>query len=202
MLAFGPIGSMPLGDAGASAPGSTVTGVTVLPTTANASATFSAIVAGTGSPSQAVTWAASAGSITNSGVFTAPSQTGSTQTITITATSLQDSTVSGTATVTIAASASVPATKITLALENRNAVLKTNLTGLRWAVFANVSPDLFVAPIAKGATGVTDASGVLSVNITGLGIPVGTTLALAIYKGDGTSTDPAQIGFIGPVVAS
>jgi hypothetical protein len=52
MLAFGPIGSMPLADAGASGGvgASTVTGVTVSPGAANGSTTFSATVAGTNLP--------------------------------------------------------------------------------------------------------------------------------------------------------
>lgn len=82
---------------------STVTGVTVTPGTATGSRTFTASVAGTNSPSQAVTWSASAGSITSGGVFTQPAATGSVQTITVTATSVQDGTKSGAATVTIAA---------------------------------------------------------------------------------------------------
>lgn len=81
----------------------TVTTVTVSPSTATGSATFAATVNGTNSPSQAVTWTASAGVITSGGVFTAPAATGSIQTITITARSVLDNTKTGTATVTIAA---------------------------------------------------------------------------------------------------
>jgi phosphatidylinositol-3-phosphatase len=47
----------------------------------------------------AVTWSVSAGAITSSGAFTAPS---STEKVTVTATSAQDSTISGTATLTVA----------------------------------------------------------------------------------------------------
>jgi hypothetical protein len=80
----------------------TVTSVTVSPSTATGSATFAATVNGTNSPSQAVTWSTNGGSITSGGVFTAPVQTSSTQTITVTATSVFDNTKSGTAMVTIA----------------------------------------------------------------------------------------------------
>jgi hypothetical protein len=86
--------------------GSTVSGITVSPNTAVGSTTFSAVVNGTNSPSQAVTWSlnGSAGSINAStGVFIAPAATNAQQVITITATSVQDGTKSGTATVTIAA---------------------------------------------------------------------------------------------------
>lgn len=89
--------------AAASPAASTVTGVTVSPGTATGSTTFSAVVAGTNSPSQAVTWTASAGAISSTGVFTAPAAASSAQSITITARSVQDATKAGTATVTIAA---------------------------------------------------------------------------------------------------
>lgn len=85
--------------------GSTVTGVTVSPSTATvaggATQTFTATVAGTGGPSQSVTWTTTAGSITSGGVLTAPAATGSVQTVTVTATSVQDGAFSGTATVTV-----------------------------------------------------------------------------------------------------
>jgi uncharacterized protein YjdB len=88
-------------------PAPTVSGVTVSPSTATVAGSgtqqFSATVAGTNSPSQSVTWTANAGTINSSGLFTAPSATGSSQTITITATSAADASKSGTATVTIAA---------------------------------------------------------------------------------------------------
>jgi hypothetical protein len=94
----------------ASAPqATTVTSVTVSPSTAslsgNGTQTFTATVSGTGSPAQTVTWAATSGTITSGGVFTAPSSTASVQTITVTATSTVDNTKSGTATVSVAASA-------------------------------------------------------------------------------------------------
>ena len=58
----------------------------------------SAVVQGTGNPSSAVNWTASAGTITSSGAFTAPAATGS---VTITATSVQDQTKVAKTTVTV-----------------------------------------------------------------------------------------------------
>lgn len=81
---------------------SSVTGVTVSPATATGSQVFTATVLGSGA-SQTVTWSASAGVITSGGAFTAPAQTTSVQTVTITARSQQDPIYSGVATVTIAA---------------------------------------------------------------------------------------------------
>jgi hypothetical protein len=87
-------------------PASTVTGVSVSPAAHNMNGgttqQFTATVSGTNSPSQGVTWSASAGAISSSGLFTAPAATSSAQTVTITATSTQDGSRSGTATVTVA----------------------------------------------------------------------------------------------------
>ena len=87
---------------------STVSGVTVSPptptVTGGTTQAFTAVVAGTGSPSQSVTWSVDVGSINAStGLYTAPTTTGSIQTATVTATSVQDGAYSGTATVTIPA---------------------------------------------------------------------------------------------------
>ena len=56
----------------------------------------SAIVTGTGNFNSAVTWTASAGSISTSGLFTAPSAGDRTLLVTIAATSVQDTSKSGT----------------------------------------------------------------------------------------------------------
>ena len=61
----------------------------------------SATVTGTGSFSSGVTWTASAGTISSSGLFTAPSRGATSLQVTITATSTQDTSKSGTVTVTV-----------------------------------------------------------------------------------------------------
>ena len=70
------------------------------PAAINASATSqcAATVKGTGNFSSAVTWSASAGTISSAGLFTAPAATGA---VSITATSVQDTTQSGKATVSV-----------------------------------------------------------------------------------------------------
>ncbi len=65
---------------------------------AQATSQCKATVQGTGSFSSAVTWSAASGSINAAGVFTAPGAAGS---VTVTATSAQDTTKSGTASVTV-----------------------------------------------------------------------------------------------------
>ena len=64
----------------------------------NATSQCAATVQGTGAYSSAVTWAASGGSISASGIFTAPASPGSE---TVTATSVEDTSKSGTATVIV-----------------------------------------------------------------------------------------------------
>jgi lysophospholipase L1-like esterase len=87
----------------------TVTGVSVTPSAASVaggqSQQFSATVSGTGGPSQAVTWSATAGAVSASGLFTAPAASAGVQAVTVTATSVADPTKSATATVTIPAAA-------------------------------------------------------------------------------------------------
>jgi len=82
-----------------------VSGVSVSPSTATVigglTKQFSAVVSGTGSPAQTVTWTASAGSISSTGLFTAPAAAASPQTITVTATSTVDTTQSGSAIMTV-----------------------------------------------------------------------------------------------------
>ena len=88
-------------------PSPTISSVSVVcnPSTVATSAASqcTATVQGTGSYSSSVTWTASGGSINSSGLFTAPASAGS---ITVTATSTQDTTKSGTAAVSVQASAS------------------------------------------------------------------------------------------------
>jgi phosphatidylinositol-3-phosphatase len=83
-------------------PSSTITSVQVActPAAVNISATSqcTATVKGTGSYSSAVTWSASAGAINATGLFTAPAAAAS---VTITATSVQDTAQSGSATIAV-----------------------------------------------------------------------------------------------------
>lgn len=92
----------------------TVSSVTVSPATPSVTGgttqQFSATVTGTNNPGQGVTWAASAGTISAGGLFTAPAATASPQSITITATSMVDGTKSGSTTVTVPATGAPPVT--------------------------------------------------------------------------------------------
>jgi hypothetical protein len=88
-------------------PSPTVTTVAVAPATANVTGggtqQFTVTVTGTNSPSQAVDYTSNLGTISTTGLWTAPASTDAVQSATITATSQLDATKSGTATVTIPA---------------------------------------------------------------------------------------------------
>jgi hypothetical protein len=92
------------GGGGGGSSSSSITGVSVscLPSTITSGGTSqcSATVSGTGSFSTAVNWSTSAGTISSSGLLSAPQVT-STVSVTVTATSTQDNTKSGTASVTV-----------------------------------------------------------------------------------------------------
>ena|SRR5208283_4826201 len=73
----------------------------------------SASVTGTGSFNSGVTWSASAGSISNSGLFSAPSSGNLSLAVAITATSTQDSTKRGTITVIVNPQSSITSVTVT-----------------------------------------------------------------------------------------
>src|ERR1700683_1532892 len=140
----------------------TVSSITISPNPAsmnvNGSQQFAATVQGTSS-NKTVTWSASAGSITSSGLYTAPSKAG---TATVTATSDVDSTKWASATVAIAA-ASSPAplpTNPTPVINSLSASPPTVQPGqnslLQWSVTGATSLDL---------TGIGAVNGT-SVNVT------------------------------------
>jgi phosphatidylinositol-3-phosphatase len=78
----------------------------------NATSQCNATVKGTGSYSSAVTWSASEGTVSASGILTAPATAG---TVTVTATSTQDPTKSGTASVTVQPPPSATITSVQVA---------------------------------------------------------------------------------------
>jgi hypothetical protein len=97
----------------------TVTSVSIFPAVAvlagGATQQFTATVAGLNSPSQAVVWSATAGSISSTGLLTLPPPAVLAQSVTVTATSTADPRWSGTALVTVLAIVQNPGTTIKLA---------------------------------------------------------------------------------------
>ena len=150
---------------------STVTSVVVSPTTASltgaGTTAFTAVVNGTGSPSQAVTWTATAGAVTSSGAYTAPPATSFVQTITVTATSLQDSSKSANATVTVAASSDTTIPVMVGAITVSS--ITTTSCVISWpAATDNVAIIGYEISINNGAT-YTNLGNVLTTTQTGLG---------------------------------
>jgi hypothetical protein len=136
---------------------------------AGATSQCSATVMGSGDYSSAVVWSASGGTISSSGLFTAPASAGS---VTVTATSTQDKTKSGTAAVAVQATASTitsvsvactPATVNTNATSQCNATVKGSgnfSSAVTWSASAGTvnAAGLFTAPAAAGAATITATS--------------------------------------------
>lgn len=64
----------------------------------------------------------------------------------------------------------------------------TSLSSLKGAVFAEVTPDLWNAPIKQFANESTDGSSVCSIDITGLGRSIGDLVGVVLTNSDGSST--------------
>lgn len=90
---------------------------------------------------------------------------------------------------------------ITINLIDPNNVAQANLTNLKWALFAESTPDLFGAPVLKGAVESTNSAGELVVDVTPLQT-VPRTYWLIVTNSDGTvSQNPPAQAFSGPVQA-
>ena len=145
--------------------------VTCSPTTVNISATSqcTAAVQGTGSYSSAVMWSASGGMINSSGLFTAPASAG---TVTVTATSTQDTTKAGTAaiivqlappTITSVSVTCDPATVIINATSQCTATVQgtgSYSSAVTWSANGGTisTSGLFTAPASAGTVMVTATS--------------------------------------------
>ncbi len=64
----------------------------------------------------------------------------------------------------------------------------TSLSSLKGAIFAEVTPDLWTAPIKQFANETTDGSGVCTIDVTGLGLTIGGLVGVVLTNSDGTST--------------
>ena len=135
----------------------------------NATSQCNAVVQGTGGFSSAVTWSANGGAINTSGLLTAPATA---STLTITATSAQDSTKSGTATVSVQASSSTitsvavmcnPSTVAVDATSQCKAIIQGTgsfSSSVTWSASGGTisAGGLLTAPAAAGNVTVTAAS--------------------------------------------
>jgi hypothetical protein len=178
---------------------SSVVSVTVTPSSANVQVSttrqFSATV--NNSTNQGVTWTASAGIISATGLFTAPSSVPSPPTATIQATSQVDTSAKGTASVTI-----TPPPTVTVTVSPPNANVQVSMTqqfnatvnnssnqSVTWTVTGGgtiSSAGLYTAPASVPSGAVTvqatsvaapTATGSASVTVTNSALPVSVTIS-------------------------
>lgn len=97
-----------------------------------------------------------------------------------------------------------PATAVTLTLTTDGTAAWASQTGLKWAFWPVVTPDLFTAaPAFKGAAGTTNASGVFTADITGTSLQAGQLGYLTVTNSDGTVTQGTALrAFSAPVTVS
>lgn len=96
------------------------------------------------------------------------------------------------------------ATTVSLTLTTDGSTPAASLSGLKWAFYDQVTPDLFTAaPVAKGAAGTTNGGGTFVQSILGTTLRVGQVGYLIVTNSDGTTTQGAALkGFAGPVAVS
>ncbi|HQX05659.1 MAG TPA: hypothetical protein PKZ19_02640 [Zoogloea sp.] len=181
----------------------TVTGVVItggnVTMTGSESRMFVATVQGTNNPSQAVTWAASSGTINSStGAFVAPFASASVQTITVTATSVEDNTKSASITVSVPAGGTVTPVNVTgISVTPRQAEV---LGGQQLQLIVNVAgtgnPSQAVTWVVSGG----------SVNATGVWTAPAATGSATTYTVTATSqanpTYSASVVLTVPAVAA
>lgn len=73
----------------------------------------------------------------------------------------------------------------TITLRNALGAPLANLTGLRWAFFDQTDPAALEAPVSRSSSGTTNASGVLTADITGSALAAGATGGMLVTSGDG-----------------
>lgn len=97
--------------------------------------------------------------------------------------------------------AAIPAARtLSLTLVDRDDNPRVDLTGLRWALFDLSKPDLIGAPVHQGIGETTDGSGVLTLELPDVDLPVDGDAFLVVSDTDGTSgQSPASIAFAAPV---
>lgn len=96
------------------------------------------------------------------------------------------------------------ATTVSVTLTTDGTTPAASLTGLKWAFYDQVTPDLFTAaPVVKGAAETTDGSGVFSASITGTTLRQGDVGYLIVTNSNGTTTQGAALkAFAAPVVVA
>lgn len=92
---------------------------------------------------------------------------------------------------------------VTITLVNSVGATLPSLTGLKWALFDQATPDLLIAPSSKGSGASTNVAGVLQLVIPTTGLAVNGTGWLIVSDSDGTTTQsPASKAFCAPVIVA
>lgn len=92
---------------------------------------------------------------------------------------------------------------VSFALTTNGTAPAADLSGLKWAFFDEVTPNLFNAPTAQGTGATTDSSGTISITITGTSLTAGQIGWLILTDSNGTVTqNPPAKAFSGPVTIS
>jgi len=89
-----------------------------------------------------------------------------------------------------------PTTSITLTLNNAS-----NLTGLRWASFDQVLPNLFAAPTDTGTGATTNSAGQITLTLSNSAKTSGQCVFLILSNTDGT-VNGTDRKFAGPVTVT
>jgi parallel beta-helix repeat protein len=195
----------------------TITAVAVNPATVTLNTStqnqFTATVTGTGTYSSAVSWSAQRGSITSTGLYTAPSTNGSDV---VTATSVQDTTKTATSSVTVAvpsSSSSITAVAVGPATFSLSASAQNQFTAtvtgtgtyssaVTWSAQRGsiTSTGLYTAPSTSCSDVVTAKSvqdttktATSSITVGASSVPAGTSVKTYGAKGDGVTDDTAAI---------
>jgi len=151
----------------------------------------------TGTTNNAVTWSATGGTVSASGLYTAPDMAG---TYTVTATSAADTTKSGSATVTVAAPVAVSISPTSVSLYTGGiqqftaAVTGTTNTAVTWTASGGTvsSSGLYIAPGTTGtytvsATSVADntksASAIVTVTAPPISVSISPSVATVVEGG-------------------
>jgi len=175
------------GSGGGIAPTPSIKSVAVSPAPTSVeegkTATFTATVAGTGNYSSAVSWSASAGTITAAGVFTAPNAPG---TVTVKATSTQDSTKLGSASVTVV-------TPLAVSVSPATATVKTDGTVALAATITGGTGKATVAWTVVGGGTVAPASGLTTTYTAPATAPSPTTIVITATATDSTGSATATV---------
>ncbi len=178
-------------------PTPTVTSVVISPAAPSvlggATQQFTAVVNGTNNPSQAVTWSKTgAGTLSASGLYTAPASTSSAQTATVTATSTFDGTKFDSEIVTIPATVVAPTPTVTSVVVSPGApsVLGAATQQFTAVVNGTNSPSQAVT-WSKTGVGTLSASGLYTAPASTSSAQTATVTATSNF--DGTKFDTAEI---------